>query len=138
MAPRRAVRGTPARRNVEEQKLPNASEKQSEEEVDQQKGDRQEGADTSMISEFLRMNPPSFTGLSTTEVPENFIEDLKKWKGDRAENAPHASWACFEEAFLESFFPRKLKEAKQVEEEKMRDREEFKNKRAKTGNESGQ
>ena len=24
------------------------------------------------------MNPPSFTSLSTTEDPENFVEDLKK------------------------------------------------------------
>uniref|UniRef100_M1DAU2 Gag-pol polyprotein n=1 Tax=Solanum tuberosum TaxID=4113 RepID=M1DAU2_SOLTU len=47
------------------------------------------------------MNPPSFTGSSTIEDPENFIEELQK-------------------------------------EEKLRDREEFKNKRAKTGNESGQ
>ncbi|KAG5629251.1 hypothetical protein H5410_000968 [Solanum commersonii] len=30
------------------------------------------------IHEFLRMNPPSFTGSSTTEDPENFIEELKK------------------------------------------------------------
>ena len=129
----------------------------------------------------------------------------------RVENAPPASWACFEEAFLGHFFPRELREAKvrefltlkqeslsvheyslkftqlsryapemvadmrnrmslfvaglsllsskegratmligdmdmsrlmvyvqQVEEEKLRDREEFRNKRAKTGNESGQ
>ncbi|XP_049410718.1 receptor-like protein 43 [Solanum stenotomum] len=132
------------------------------------------------------------------------------WKGGRAEDAPPASWACFEEVFLGRFFPRELKKAKvlefltlkwdslsvheyglkftqlsryasemvanmrsrmslfvaglfrlsnkegraamlirdmdisrlmvyvqQVEEEKLRDREEFKNKRAKTGNESG-
>ncbi|WMV18322.1 hypothetical protein MTR67_011707 [Solanum verrucosum] len=110
--------------------------------VGQQRGDRQEGADTSRIREFLRMNPPSFTGSSTTEDLENFIEELKKvfevmyvvdtervklaayqlknvartwfdqWKEGRAENAPPASWACFEEAFLGRFYPRELKEAK--------------------------
>ncbi|KAH0724869.1 hypothetical protein KY284_000734 [Solanum tuberosum] len=184
------------------------------------------------------MNPPSFTGSSTAEDPEQFIEKLEKvfdvmhfidtvrvelaayqlknvartwfdkWKGGRAEDAPPASWACFKEAFLERFFPQELKKAKvrefltlkkdslivheyglkftqlsryatemvanmksrmslfvvgssrlsseegkvamligdmdisrlmvyvqQVEEEKLRDREEFRNKKAKTGNE---
>uniref|UniRef100_M1D8V3 Retrotransposon gag protein n=1 Tax=Solanum tuberosum TaxID=4113 RepID=M1D8V3_SOLTU len=105
--------------------------------VGQQRGARQEEADTSRIREFLRMNPPSFTDSSTTEDPENFIEELKKWKKGRAEDAPPASWACFEEAFFGHFFPRELKETK-VEEEKLSDREEFRNKKAKIGNESGQ
>ncbi|WMV37585.1 hypothetical protein MTR67_030970 [Solanum verrucosum] len=107
-----------------------------------EEGARHERADTSRIREFLGMNPPNFMGSSTTEDPENFIEELKKifdvmhvadtervelavyqlkdvartwfgqWKGGRAENAPLASWACFEEAFLERFFPRELKKAK--------------------------
>lgn len=34
--------------------------------------------DTFRIREFLRMNPPSFFCSSTTEDPENFIEDLTK------------------------------------------------------------
>ncbi|XP_049371975.1 uncharacterized protein LOC125836859 [Solanum verrucosum] len=68
---------------------------------------------------------------------ENFIEELKKWKEGRTEDAPPASWACFEEVFLGRFFPRELKEAK-VEEEKLRDREEFRSKKVKTRNESGQ
>ncbi|KAK4737891.1 hypothetical protein R3W88_001588 [Solanum pinnatisectum] len=80
--------------------------------VRQKSGARQEGAGTSRIREFLRMNPPSFTSSSTTEDPETFIEELKKWKGGRAEDAPPASWACFEEAFLGRFFPQELKEAK--------------------------
>ncbi|WMV42359.1 hypothetical protein MTR67_035744 [Solanum verrucosum] len=42
------------------------------------RGARQEEADTSRIREFLRMNPPSFTGSSTAEDPENFIEESKK------------------------------------------------------------
>ena len=30
------------------------------------------------IREFLRMNAPSFIGLSTIEDMENFVEELKK------------------------------------------------------------
>jgi len=162
MPPRRTVRGRPARRNIDEQELPNAPEVQQQGEVTnaefceairmlsqavtnqvgQQIGARQEESDTLRIREILRMNPPSFTGLRTAEDPENFIEELKKvfyvmhvtdtvrvelaayqmknvartwfdqWKGGRAEDAPPASWACFEEAFLGRFFPRELKEAK--------------------------
>uniref|UniRef100_M1DC99 Gag-pol polyprotein n=1 Tax=Solanum tuberosum TaxID=4113 RepID=M1DC99_SOLTU len=46
--------------------------------VGQQRGVLQEEADTSRIQEFLRINPPSFTGSSTTEDPKNFIEELQK------------------------------------------------------------
>jgi len=35
-----------------------------------------------------------------------------QWKKNRAEDAPPASWAYFEEAFLGGFFPQALKEAK--------------------------
>jgi len=164
MPPRRAARDRLARRNVEpqEQGVPNAPNVQPQGEVTnaefreairilshavtnqvgQPRGPRQDEADTSRIREFLRMNPPSFTGSVTTEDPENFNEELKKvfdvmhvadtervelaayqlkdvartwfdqWKGGRPENAPPASWASFEEAFLGRFFPRELKEAK--------------------------
>ncbi|KAH0733004.1 hypothetical protein KY289_004192 [Solanum tuberosum] len=44
------------------------------------------------------MNPPSFTGSSITEDPENFVEELQK--------------AMFEEAFLGSYFPWELRESK--------------------------
>ncbi|XP_049354785.1 uncharacterized protein LOC125819393 [Solanum verrucosum] len=44
----------------------------------QQRGARQEGSNTSRIREFLGMNPSSFMGSSTTEDPENFIEESKK------------------------------------------------------------
>lgn len=44
----------------------------------QQRGALQEGSDTSGISEFLRLKPPSFTDSSTTEDLENFIKELKK------------------------------------------------------------
>ncbi|WMV33146.1 hypothetical protein MTR67_026531 [Solanum verrucosum] len=97
MPPRKVVRGRPARRNVEKQELPNSPEVQPQGEVTnaefreaikmlsqvvtnqvgQKRGAQQGEADTSRIHEFLRMNPPSFTGSSTTEDPENFIEELK-------------------------------------------------------------
>ncbi|WMV40579.1 hypothetical protein MTR67_033964 [Solanum verrucosum] len=162
MPSRKVVRGRSARRNVEEQELPNAHEVQPQGKVTnaefheaiqmlrqvvtnqagQQRGNRQEVDDTSRIRKFLRMNPPSFTDSSTREDPENFIEELEKvfevmhivdteqvelaayqlknitktwfdqWKEGRAEDAPPASWACFEEAYLGRFFPRELKEAK--------------------------
>ncbi|KAG5576254.1 hypothetical protein H5410_056388 [Solanum commersonii] len=142
--------GHPARRNVEEQGVPNAPEVQPQGEVTnaefreairmlsqavtnqvgQKKGARQEEADTSRIREFLRMNPSSFTVSNTSEDLENFIKELKKvfdvmhvddtervelaayqlknfartwfdkWKKGRADGAPPASWACFDEAFL--------------------------------------
>ncbi|KAK4733898.1 hypothetical protein R3W88_008159 [Solanum pinnatisectum] len=97
MPPRRAVRGRPARRNVEEQGVPNALEVQPHGQVTKvefreaiwmlsqvatyhvgQRDNQQEVADTSRICELLRMNPPSFIGSSVHEDPENFIEELKK------------------------------------------------------------
>ncbi|XP_049391600.1 uncharacterized protein LOC125856045 [Solanum stenotomum] len=81
------------------------------------------------------MNPPSFNGSSITEDPENFVEEVRKWKKGRAEGAPILSWAMFEEDFLGCFFLYELRETK-VEEEMLRDRDEFRNKKAKIGNES--
>ncbi|XP_069146048.1 uncharacterized protein [Solanum lycopersicum] len=78
----------------------------------QQMGVRHDDSDTSRIREFFRMNPPRFTGSITTEDPENFVDELKKWNEGRDEDAPHPNWVCFEEAFLGHFFPRELKEAK--------------------------
>jgi len=46
--------------------------------VGQQRGVRQDVVDTFRIREFLRMNPPSFIGSSSTEDPENFVEELVK------------------------------------------------------------
>lgn len=86
------------------------------------------------VHEFLRMTPPSFTGSSTTEDLEYFLEELRKmfelmhmvgvdrvefvvyqlksvarnlfnqWKEGRAEDAQHLSCACFEETLLGRFF----------------------------------
>ena len=100
MPPLRLARGHPARRNVEPQKqeLPNAPKVQPQREViniefrekirmlsqgmtnqfGQQRGARQEGANTLRIREFLSMNPPSFTDSSITDYLENLTEELKK------------------------------------------------------------
>ena len=46
--------------------------------VGQQRETQQEGGDTLRVYQFLRMKPPSLIGLSPTEDPENFVEQLKK------------------------------------------------------------
>ncbi|XP_010317228.1 uncharacterized protein [Solanum lycopersicum] len=99
-------------------------------EVGKHKGSRLVESDTSRICEFLRMNPPSFTSLSTIEDSENFVEKLKNvfdvmhlidteeleidayqlknvsmmWfdqgKEGRDKNAPRLSWTFFEETFF--------------------------------------
>ena len=88
------------------------------------------------------MNLSRFTGSIFTENSQNVHEDLKKvcdvmyvsnggnvdlaayqllnvdrtsfnqLKECRYKDAPHTSWACFEEAFFGHFFPRELKETK--------------------------
>uniref|UniRef100_M1DZY0 Gag-pol polyprotein n=1 Tax=Solanum tuberosum TaxID=4113 RepID=M1DZY0_SOLTU len=98
MPPRRVVRGRPARRNVEDQGVPNAPEVQPQGEVTdaefrnairmlsqmvtnqagKERENQQEVVDTSRIREFLRMNPPRFTSSSVTEDPKNFVEELHK------------------------------------------------------------
>lgn len=45
--------------------------------VGQQGGSRKENTYTSRIHEFLRLNPSSFTGSSTTKDPKIFFEELK-------------------------------------------------------------
>ena len=43
------------------------------------RGAQQEESDTSKICEFLKINPPSFTGSSTTEDLEIITEELKRY-----------------------------------------------------------
>ena len=97
MPPRRAVRVRIAMKSVEEQELSNALDVQTQEEIKYadrreairilsqvatyhvgQRDNRHEVVDTSRIRELLRMNPPSFSGSSISENPENFIEELKR------------------------------------------------------------
>ncbi|KAG5590778.1 hypothetical protein H5410_041292 [Solanum commersonii] len=134
MPPHRAVQGRDARRNVENQGVPNAPEVQLQEEVTNtdfqdaiwmlgQVVANQEVVDTSRIHEFLRMNPRSFTNSSITEDTKNFVEELQKvfevmhvadvevllesglTNGRRVE---------LKSAFMGRFFPRELSEAKMV------------------------
>uniref|UniRef100_M1DTQ2 Gag-pol polyprotein n=1 Tax=Solanum tuberosum TaxID=4113 RepID=M1DTQ2_SOLTU len=101
---RRSVRGHPARRNVEEQELPNAPEVQLQGEVT-----------NAEFREAIRMLSQAVTN--------------QLWL--------HSSWNA---AMLigDMDMSRLMVYVQQVEEEKLRNREEFRNKRAKTGNESGQ
>ncbi|XP_055800410.1 uncharacterized protein LOC129869841, partial [Solanum dulcamara] len=94
------------------------------------------------IRDFLRMNPPAFTGSKVDEDPQNFIDEMWKilkamhateiegvelvsyqlkdvaniwysqWEQGRGEDAESARWDEFEGAFLDYFFPRELREAK--------------------------
>ncbi|XP_049375688.1 uncharacterized protein LOC125840757 [Solanum verrucosum] len=147
MPPRRVVKVRPARHNIEEQG------------VGQKRGARQEEADTSRIREILRMNPPSFTGSSTFEDPKNFIEELQKIfdvmhvaDTERMVTDMRSRMSLFVGG-LSRLSSKEGREAmqignmdisrlmvyvQQVKEEKLRDREEFRNKKATTGNEFGQ
>ncbi|XP_049382784.1 uncharacterized protein LOC125847135 [Solanum stenotomum] len=172
MPPGRAVKGRPARRNVEEQRVPNALELQPQGEVTKakfcegirmlsqvatyqigQRDNLQEVADTSRICELLRMNPPSFLCSSVTEDLKNLIEELKRVfdlmhfaDEERVELAAYqmkgVARICqarkARQAMLigDMDLARLMIHVQQVEEDKLKDRKEFNNKRAKTsGNE---
>ncbi|KAG5595356.1 hypothetical protein H5410_036588 [Solanum commersonii] len=78
------------------------------------------------------MNPPSFTGSSVIEDPKNFVEELQNVFEIIKEGKETMLIGDMDIARL-------IIHVQQVEEDKLRDREEFKNKRAKTsGNEFGQ
>ncbi|XP_049378026.1 uncharacterized protein LOC125842750 [Solanum stenotomum] len=91
------------------------------------------------------MNPSEFLGLQVGEDPQNFIDEVKKifgvmkvtgndrvelasyqlkdvahiwftqWKKNKGENASLVTWECYTGAFLDTFFPRELREAKAQE-----------------------
>ncbi|KAG5632053.1 hypothetical protein H5410_003770, partial [Solanum commersonii] len=101
----------------------------------QQGGARQEVIDTLRIREFLRINPPSFTGLSITKDPESFVEKLKKvFELMHIADTERIKIDAYQlKNVARTWFDHK------IEEEKLRDREEFRNKKAKTsGNKSRQ
>jgi len=94
------------------------------------------------IREFLRMNPPDFSGSKVEEDPNGFIDEvyktlaimgvssrekaelaayqlkyvaqiwLKQWKDSRSVGAGPIEWETFRLAFLDRFFPQELREAK--------------------------
>ncbi|XP_015057476.1 uncharacterized protein LOC107003674 [Solanum pennellii] len=88
MPPRRAIRGRLARRIVEEQEFPNAPEVQPQEEV--------------IHAEFFE----------TIRYVKQRLIKLDKEKRNRVDDALIVSWAVFENAFMESFIPHELREAK--------------------------
>ena len=100
MPRRRAFRDHLARRNVEPQEkgVPNPPKVQTQGEVanvefreairmmnevvtnksGQHRGARKKEADSLRIFEFMRINPPSFTGSNSVDDTKNFLEELKK------------------------------------------------------------
>ncbi|XP_049414774.1 uncharacterized protein LOC125877557 [Solanum stenotomum] len=135
MPPRRAVRSHPARCNVKEQELPNAPEVQPQGEVTnvefceaimmlsqvvtnkvgQQGGDRQGENFTEELKkvfDVMHVVDTERVELAAYQMNNDARTWFDQWKGGRDEDAPLASWACFEEAFLGRFFPYELKEAK--------------------------
>ncbi|WMV30675.1 hypothetical protein MTR67_024060 [Solanum verrucosum] len=46
--------------------------------VGQQRGNQHEVADTLRLRELLRMNPPSFTGSSTTRIQRTLLRSCKR------------------------------------------------------------
>ncbi|XP_047269505.1 uncharacterized protein LOC124899265 [Capsicum annuum] len=102
----------------------------------------QEGIAKSRIKDFLRMNPPEFTGSKLTEDPQYFIDETHRickvmwvpntdaveldahrlkdiivdwyeiWVDLRGQEAPPAVWTEFAEVFMDHFMPLELREAK--------------------------
>ncbi|XP_049391585.1 uncharacterized protein LOC125856025 [Solanum stenotomum] len=119
-----------------------------------QNENRQEVADTSRIREFLRINPPRFTCSSVTKDPKNIVEKLQKSEVHKTFSyasemvANMRSKMSLFVAGLSLLSSREGKTAmligdmdiarlmihvQQVEEEKLKDREEIQNNRAKKG-----
>ncbi|WMV33244.1 hypothetical protein MTR67_026629 [Solanum verrucosum] len=103
------------------------------------------GMGSSRVREFFRKNPSEFSGSKVEEDPNGFIEEVYKilaimgmtsiekeepaayqlkdvaqtwydqWKDARLVGAGRIDWEVFKLAFLDRFFPRKLKEAKMEE-----------------------
>ncbi|XP_049399683.1 uncharacterized protein LOC125863690 [Solanum stenotomum] len=156
---RRAVRVRPAMKSIKEQELLSAQEVQTQEEIKYAdfreailmlsqvatyhvgKGDnRHEVVDTSTIRELLRMNPPNFTGSSGTENPENFIEQLKRMVADMRSRMSLYVAGLSRQSSKEGKttmligdidLVRFMIHLQQVVEDKLKDREEFKDKRVK-------
>ncbi|XP_049365279.1 uncharacterized protein LOC125830116 [Solanum verrucosum] len=116
MPPRKAFRGRPARRNVEEQELPNAPEVQPQGEVTNAEFIEA----IKMLSQVVTSQDGQQRGAWHEEV------DTSRIQGRAAMLIGDID------------ISRLMVYVQQVEEEKLRDKDEFKNKRAKTENESGQ
>ncbi|XP_049346843.1 uncharacterized protein LOC125811409 [Solanum verrucosum] len=124
MPPRRAVRGRPARRNVEEQELPNATKVQPQGEVT-----------NTEFCEAIQM----LCQAVTNKAPE-MVKDMRSRMSLFVAGLGRLSRKERRAAMLsrDMDISRLMVYVQQVEEENLRDREEFKNKKAKTRNESRQ
>ncbi|XP_049413164.1 uncharacterized protein LOC125876092 [Solanum stenotomum] len=136
MPPRRAVRGRPAMRNVEEQELPNAPEVQSQGEVTNVE-----------FRETIRMLSQAVTnqeyGLKFTQLSRYAPEIVVDMRGRMSLFVAGLGRLLSKEGRASMLIgdmniSRLMVYVQHVEKEKLRDRDEFKNKRAKIGNESGQ
>uniref|UniRef100_M1D894 Gag-pol polyprotein n=1 Tax=Solanum tuberosum TaxID=4113 RepID=M1D894_SOLTU len=127
MPPRKAVRGRPTRHNVEEKELPNAPEVQLQGEVT-----------NAEFREAIRMLSQVFTQLS--RYAPKMVADMKSRISLFVAGLSRLSSkeGRVEMLIGDMDISRLMVYVQKVEEEKLRDMEEFKNKRAKTGNESGQ
>ncbi|XP_070049534.1 uncharacterized protein [Nicotiana tomentosiformis] len=103
---------------------------------------RRDRIGSSTVREFLHLAPPLFTGSSSTEDPQDFIDHMYRvlrvthasvieavelasfqlrdvavlwyevWERSRGPDAPPAEWEDFSEAFLAHYFPREVREAR--------------------------
>ncbi|KAG5571168.1 hypothetical protein H5410_060934 [Solanum commersonii] len=145
MPPRRAVRVRPAMKSVEEQELPNALEVQIQEEI--KYADFCEAIRSSIIENtenFIEKLKRVFDVIHVAESErvELVAYQLKgvtriwfdQWKKNRAEDAPVSSKEGKAAMLIGDIdIARFLIHLQQVEEDKLKDREEFKDKRAKIG-----
>ncbi|XP_049380766.1 uncharacterized protein LOC125845293 [Solanum stenotomum] len=151
MPSRRSVRGPPARRNVEEQGVTNAPEVQPQGEVmntefreairmlSQWKKGRAEGAPPVSWACFEEAFLGRFFSRELREA--KMVVDMRNWISLFVAGLSHLSSKEGKAAMLirDMDIARLMVYVQQVEEEKLRDREEFRNKKAKTsGNESEQ
>uniref|UniRef100_M1D9T4 Gag-pol polyprotein n=1 Tax=Solanum tuberosum TaxID=4113 RepID=M1D9T4_SOLTU len=94
MTPRRAFRGRPARRNVEEQGVPNAPEVQPQEEVT-----------NAEFCEAIRILNAERVELAAYQMKGVARVWFHQWKKNRVEDVPIVSWVVFESAIMGRFFP---------------------------------
>nr|XP_009803823.1 PREDICTED: uncharacterized protein LOC104249145 [Nicotiana sylvestris] len=102
---------------------------------------RRDRTRSSTVREFLHLASPLFTGSSSTENPQDFIDEMYRvlrvihafvteavelayfqlrdvvvlwyeaWERSRGPNAPPVEWEDFSEFFLAHYFPREFREA---------------------------
>ncbi|XP_049363539.1 uncharacterized protein LOC125828267 [Solanum verrucosum] len=138
MPPQRAVRDRPARRNVEEQELPNAPEVQPQGEV----ANAEVREEIRMLSQVVTNQAGQQKGARQEELSHyasEMVADMRSRMSLFVAGLSRLSSKEGRAAMLigDMDISRLMVYVQQVEEEKLRDREQFKSKRAKTGSESG-